>query len=374
MSACVHAVEAGKFPPWHGLFVDAVKGWGKDTLAALGLNHTLLFSPRPLLLEAAADDFDQAKELHGAMADDIRVNAWKGEWLTLQTRRIVNTKTGAECRFLAKDEHGSHGSRPNGITVCNELSHVQSRGFVSTVLDIASNGQSTKMATLIGRPRRSTFSHTRKSHWGLHPRIMIKTTNPNIFTRNPSPRGKTMSSERIVTYNLKIVADKGNQGSLKAFHKQMVSAFAKVDRAATQTWASIDKTVKKSADRQITEIQRVAKESAKIHATTIKSHAKSHATLSKQARGTADASIAEARRAGKAAEKAIESRLKVGELASRQEIRTGVSISQSKLQEMDRADRKANQDRRAQEREAKRASTRLANDTIRKNKAIACRN
>ena len=168
LSECILAVESGRHPPWRGVFLERVKGASKDSDIGLALNHALLFSSRPLTIEVAADDFLQASELRGAMADDIRLNSWKGV-LEVQTKRIVHREWASECKFLTRDEFARHGSRPD-ITVCNELSHIQSEGFASTVLDNATKIPSnlTVIATNAGHLK--TWQHRWRELYRQNPR------------------------------------------------------------------------------------------------------------------------------------------------------------------------------------------------------------
>ncbi|MFH1920158.1 MAG: hypothetical protein ABIP48_09775 [Planctomycetota bacterium] len=132
----VLAVAAGEKPPHRGLWIERTKGGSKDSDVGLALVWLLLFSKRPQLIEAGADDLGQILELKKAMADDLRLNPWKATRLSVQTSRIINESTGSECCFLTRDASGSHGSRPT-VTVCNELAHVQSEQFMLTLMDNA---------------------------------------------------------------------------------------------------------------------------------------------------------------------------------------------------------------------------------------------
>lgn len=136
LADCLLAVAAGQKPPYRTLWIERTKGASKDSDVGLGLTWLLLFSPRPVLVELAADDFDQIKETWKAMADDLRLNPWKAGRLTVQRSRIFNENTGSEAVFLTRDASGSHGSRP-AVSICNELSHTLSEAFMQTVMDNA---------------------------------------------------------------------------------------------------------------------------------------------------------------------------------------------------------------------------------------------
>jgi len=136
LSRCLLAVAAGEKPQHRGVWIERTKGASKDSDVGLALTWLLLFSPRPQLIELGADDLGQIQETHKAMGDDLRLNRWKAERLTVHTTRIRNESTGSQALFLTRDASGSHGSRPTA-TVCNELSHCQSEEFISTMMDNA---------------------------------------------------------------------------------------------------------------------------------------------------------------------------------------------------------------------------------------------
>lgn len=140
ISPCLKAVASGRKPPYRGFWLERTKGGSKDSDVGLCLLWLLLFSPRPLLMEAGADDQDQAMETYKAMQDVARLNDWIGQRLTFQKGKIFCRATASCLEFLTTDTHGeaggTHGSRP-ALTVCNELSHVGSKAFVQTMLDNA---------------------------------------------------------------------------------------------------------------------------------------------------------------------------------------------------------------------------------------------
>jgi hypothetical protein len=97
----------------------------------------LLFCDRPLSMEAAANDKDQAKELHKAMQDLVRLNPWIGKRMLFQRSLIRCPQTHSELIFLANDGGGgAHGSRPH-VTIVNELTHISGTDFAETVFNNA---------------------------------------------------------------------------------------------------------------------------------------------------------------------------------------------------------------------------------------------
>jgi phage terminase large subunit-like protein len=151
IAPCLLAVAAGRRPPRRGFWIERTKGGSKDSDIGLCLVWLLLFSPRPLTMEAGADDQDQSKEMYLAMQDLQRLNPWIGDRLTFYKNQVLCKRTGSTLDFLTTDATGAHGSRP-AVTVCNELSHVGNRDFISTMMDNASKipGNLTIIATNAG--------------------------------------------------------------------------------------------------------------------------------------------------------------------------------------------------------------------------------
>lgn len=137
ITPCLRAVARGGNPPYRGFWLERTKGASKDSDVGLGLGWLAMFSPRPLDMELGAGDLSQARETSKAMRDVIRLNAWMKGRLTFHRSKIFCASTGSALEFLTTDATGAHGSRPD-VSVCNELSHVASRDFMSTMLDNAS--------------------------------------------------------------------------------------------------------------------------------------------------------------------------------------------------------------------------------------------
>jgi len=130
----IEAVVLRKKPPMRGAWVEAIKKFGKDQLGGLAILYVVAFSQWPVLVQVAADDQAQANELKRAIDGWLRLSPLLQGIIESQKARIVNTKFGGSCEILTCDESGSHGARPN-LLVINEVSHITSEGFASTLLD-----------------------------------------------------------------------------------------------------------------------------------------------------------------------------------------------------------------------------------------------
>ncbi len=131
---CLLAIAQRHRPPRRGIWLEAVKGLGKDTLGALCIVWLLAFSPWAVLIQVAADDQGQGGEVKRAIQDWLAANPWLAERIDVQRWRIVNQATGGECEILTTDSTGSHGARPNMILL-NEVSHISNESFAQTVAD-----------------------------------------------------------------------------------------------------------------------------------------------------------------------------------------------------------------------------------------------
>jgi hypothetical protein len=134
IAPCLLAIARRQRPPTRGVWLEAVKGFGKDTLAGLSIAWLVTFAPWAVVVQVGADDQQQAGEVKRAIGDWIRANPWIGQRVEVQRWKVINSFTEAECEILTADETGSHGARP-ALVVVNEVSHVQSEDFASTLLD-----------------------------------------------------------------------------------------------------------------------------------------------------------------------------------------------------------------------------------------------
>lgn len=130
------AVCKGETPPIGRYWVERTKGGSKDSDVGLCLLYLLAFSTVKLDMEVGAADKEQAGEMKKAMEDVLRLNSWLADRVEVQSWHVVCKATGSQCRILATDVAGSHGSRPD-VVVMNELSHVQKQEFAENLLDNA---------------------------------------------------------------------------------------------------------------------------------------------------------------------------------------------------------------------------------------------
>ena len=121
-------------------WIERTKGGSKDTDVSIAALWLLAFSPRPLRMQAAARDAEQADEVRlivrQILAADAPLNRALAKQIEVQRTSIVNRTTGSEWAILTADKHGSHGARPD-LLLCNELSHVGDEEFPATLLDNA---------------------------------------------------------------------------------------------------------------------------------------------------------------------------------------------------------------------------------------------
>jgi hypothetical protein len=128
------AVSRGEKPPTSRFWMERTKGASKDSDLAACVLWLLAFARRPVLIQVAADDADQAAEIRKAAEAFVRVNEWLKSRIDCQAWKIVCGTTGSTCEIITSDATSSHGSRPD-VVILNELSHVGSRDFAETVFD-----------------------------------------------------------------------------------------------------------------------------------------------------------------------------------------------------------------------------------------------
>ena len=130
----VEAVRDGQMPPDPRWWIEAVKGSGKDLVAALIIFYLLLFSSLPLLMQTIANDYRQADDLRQMIKKTfMRLNkkTLPVSVLEAQAGRIVNKKTEAVFETLSNDELGGHGGSPQ-VVVINELTHTADLGAANS--------------------------------------------------------------------------------------------------------------------------------------------------------------------------------------------------------------------------------------------------
>jgi phage terminase large subunit-like protein len=133
------ALKVGAAPPIGRYFVEATKGYGKDTLLAAQLLWLIAFSRRSLVCRVGAADAEQADELRKAAAAIVRLNGWLAGLVDVQASAIICPHTDSRADILSVDASGSHGARPD-LTIINELTHIRGetgREFAATLMDDA---------------------------------------------------------------------------------------------------------------------------------------------------------------------------------------------------------------------------------------------
>jgi hypothetical protein len=130
------AVALGDMPPRRQFYLEATKGFGKDLLLGMAVVWLLVFAPQTLLIQLAADDFEQASETPKQMKDLLRCNRLLKARLQIQNSKSVNPTTESTAQTLTRDDTGSHGARPQVLAI-NEHSHFTDQGTRNTLLDNA---------------------------------------------------------------------------------------------------------------------------------------------------------------------------------------------------------------------------------------------
>lgn len=116
-------------PPWIGprCFWDTMpRGYDKTTGIARLCNWLLAFSKRPLEIDAAAGDEEQAHLLKESMQREADLNPWLGSRLKFGTKRVFGVATGSVLKVLTADAFSSFGLRPDVIVV-DEITHWKKR-------------------------------------------------------------------------------------------------------------------------------------------------------------------------------------------------------------------------------------------------------
>ena len=171
ISPSLRAVALGKRGPYRGFWLERTKGGSKDSDVGNCLLWLLLFSPRPLLMEAGADDQDQAQETHRAMRECVKLNPWMMKRVEMRASKVLCQSTGSELNFLttSRTGDGTHGSRP-AVTICNELSHVMAKGFIQTMLDNADKVTTNLRIICTNAGVRDSWQHAWRENYRQDPR------------------------------------------------------------------------------------------------------------------------------------------------------------------------------------------------------------
>ncbi len=131
------AVARGQQPPCGRHWWEATKGASKDTDLAMCVLWLLAFTSRPLTIQIAAADQDQADELRKAAKGILHCNEWLGQAVRIHNWEMVCQRTYSTCEIVAADVTGSHGARPD-VLILNELTHIAKKEFAENLMDNAS--------------------------------------------------------------------------------------------------------------------------------------------------------------------------------------------------------------------------------------------
>jgi hypothetical protein len=163
------AIREDREPVPRKCWIERTKGASKSSDIAVALLWLLFAADRLLLIQVAAGDGEQAREVFRAIRAilKIRQNAWLKTWITLRADRIINAQTETTIEFLTADSLGSHGARVDLLCI-DEVSHAKAWEFIETIMD-----NSAKMAAgglicgtnagLIGSPAHALREVARQS-------------------------------------------------------------------------------------------------------------------------------------------------------------------------------------------------------------------
>jgi hypothetical protein len=130
------ALSRGEPPLPPRYWLERTKGASKDSDLAVSVLWLLTFSPRPVLVQIAAADQEQAGELKKCCQGIIRVNGWLSQAVQMRNWQLYNPRTESTAIILAADVASAHGSRPD-LLIVNELTHIEKREFVENLFDNA---------------------------------------------------------------------------------------------------------------------------------------------------------------------------------------------------------------------------------------------
>ena len=110
-------------------YLERPRGHSKTTDLAVTCVYALVFSTRPLRGYAFAADRDQARLIHDAVSNLVRLNPWLSDILELQTHLVINTAEnhpgkGSLLKIEASDVGSSFGILPD-LIIADELCHWQ---------------------------------------------------------------------------------------------------------------------------------------------------------------------------------------------------------------------------------------------------------
>lgn len=139
MSPALEALAVGEKPKPARIWLEGTKGSAKDTLLAAAVFWLLAAASRPLAIQIAASDEEQAGELLKVARVWLHNNPKLASRVEIQSSKLICKSTGSEAEILTSDVAGSHGARPD-LLIANELSHVPvgKWEFIANLFDNAS--------------------------------------------------------------------------------------------------------------------------------------------------------------------------------------------------------------------------------------------
>jgi hypothetical protein len=159
------AVAQGEQPPIPRFLLERSKGSSKDSDLSCCLLFLLAVSDRPLRIQVAANDSDQASEIRLVIKQILKLpsdlNSVLAAVLEVQAEKIINRSTGSMAQILTRDSAGGHGSRPD-VLIINELTHIQDEGYAQTCMD---NADKMGASGLVVIAQNAGFTATWQERW-----------------------------------------------------------------------------------------------------------------------------------------------------------------------------------------------------------------
>lgn len=133
----LEALRDGRMPEKRRFWIERTKKAGKDSDLAACMLWMIAFPTRPMYMQVAAADRDQAGIVKRRIQDLLYYNPWLNDHVEV-VQYQVRTKGSRQAvmDILSAKDGGSHGATPDMLIV-NELSHIQKWGFVENLMDNA---------------------------------------------------------------------------------------------------------------------------------------------------------------------------------------------------------------------------------------------
>lgn len=131
------AVAVGTKPPVGKFWIEGVKGSAKTSMIAMLILWLVSFSRRPLKIQIAASDQDQAAEVRSAAKDILSMWPLLSRRVKIDRWQITCRATSSVVEILAADTAGAAGGRPD-VLVLEEAVCITKQEFAAHLLDNAS--------------------------------------------------------------------------------------------------------------------------------------------------------------------------------------------------------------------------------------------